>query len=186
MTQKMMTTPRTASYDQQDAVNNVMLWASLGAEACPTCSVAAAAHWHISDADRDAWWEFIFKVRLWLEDLDSDIVARYNEARARGEDGMAELDKMQNPTMLKTRKADGETQRAIADMLSWSLASAQTECCGNSLGPDESAAHAIGLLRVWLGITHEQLEAMAQRWTFELDDPAKKFRVKLGEGGIWS
>jgi hypothetical protein len=32
-----------------------------------------------------------------------------------------------------TREADGETQRAIADMLSWSLASAQAQCCGNSL-----------------------------------------------------
>jgi Ser/Thr protein kinase RdoA (MazF antagonist) len=78
------------------------------------------------------------------------------------------------------READGETQRAIADMLSWSLASAQTQCCGNSLG---RAQRSIAELCGWLGMTWAQLEAAAQRWSFELDDPMKAHRVRRQPSG---
>jgi hypothetical protein len=92
----------------------------------------------------------------------------------------------QDPSILDTREADGETQRAITDMLSWSLASAQTQCCGNSLGPDESAQHSIAELCEWLGMTWEQLEAAAQRWSFKLDDPMKSHKVRKQPSGKWS
>jgi hypothetical protein len=92
----------------------------------------------------------------------------------------------QDPVSLDTRDADGETQRAIADMLSWSLASAQTQCCGNSLGPDESAQHSIAELGEWLGMTWEQLEAAAQRWSFDLDNQMKAHRVRKQPSGKWS
>jgi hypothetical protein len=94
-----------------------------------------------------------------------------------------DADTLDNPVILDTREADGETQRAIADMLSWSLTSAQTQCCGNSLGPEESAQRSIAELCGWLGMTWAQLEAAAQRWSFELDDPMKAHRVRRQPSG---
>jgi hypothetical protein len=99
---------------------------------------------------------------------------------------MIDHNRFQDPVILETRDADGETQRAITDMLSWSLASAQTQCCGNSLGPDESAQHSIAELCEWLGMTWEQLEPAAQRWSFDLDNQMKAHRVRKQPSGKWS
>jgi hypothetical protein len=157
-------TSRTADSHLQDAVNDVMLWATLGLDACPTCGVSTTAWDYMPDADRDAWWQFIFKVRQWLECDYS--AARYDKAKA-SKDLNDMLNNMLIPVILKTREADAGAQRAIVDLIAWSVASAQAKCCGISLGPDESAAHSIALLCEWLEITHEELEAIGQRWTFQ-------------------
>jgi hypothetical protein len=160
-----ITTPRTAPERIQCAVSNVAEWATEWNN-CPTCGNSAAAYDHVSD---DTYWQSILKVRLWLADPGSDIVAEYVEAKIRGEDGATELDHIQFPdfVFLETREADAETQRAIADLISWSVASVQTEYCGNSLGPDKSAVRSIAELRTWLGMTSVELELPGQRWTFK-------------------
>jgi hypothetical protein len=200
-TANITTPPRVANAYIQDAVLNVMMWASLGSDACPSCHVSAAARDHMATADAHDWWQFIRKVREWLEDPREEDPAHLEARREAykewqqssplsqllpNSDLRGDADTLENPVILETREADGETQQAIKDLISWSHASVQTQCCGNSLGPDKSAKSAIVKLRKWLGMTRAQLEAAAERWDFELDDPAYDLRVSKQPSGKWA
>src|ERR1700724_103154 len=132
----MMTdTIRVADEAVQDAVMNLMLWTSSGSDDYdgPLDRAPARARDCKAEVDFEAWWNFIFKTRRWLESPD---------------DVGVEDDDLQNPFVLPSRVADHATQQAIIDLISWSTAAVRLF----GRGPDESAQNSIELIRTWLGL----------------------------------
>jgi hypothetical protein len=155
---------RIANENIQEATMNVMYWVHPFNEGCSHCDRNTQASDHVAHDDNHDWWRFIFNVRRWLEHPDSAHICD---------------DHIQRPVALESRVADHATQQNILDMLSWSLASAQTQCCGRSLGPPDDILECIATLAAWLEISRPQLYALAQqRWSFTTDEEEAEERAR--------
>ena len=148
---------RIADEDIQAAVMDVIDWVHPRSEECPVCHNHVSASDHTAHGDEHDWWRLIFAVRRWLEHPDSAHICD---------------DHIQRPVVLESsRVADHATQQNILDMLSWCLASAQTQCCSRSLGPPDDILEHIAALAAWLEISRPELDALAQqRWHFTTDE----------------
>ena len=160
---------RIANEKVQSALIELMLWVHPYHTDCPGCGTSVAARDYTTDDPREDWWRFVFAVRRWLEHPGTTHLCD---------------DHLQWPVTLPSRVADHATQQSIIDMVSWSVATAQLQCyCGHvSLGPDEDAQKDIATIIAWLQISQAQLDALAQRWSFKNDDPAKELQVRNRPG----
>jgi hypothetical protein len=147
---------RIADENIQAAAMDVMYWVHPWSEECPVCHNHVSAGDYTAHDDEHDWWRFLFAVRRWLEHPDSAHICD---------------DHIQRPVALESRVADHATQQNILDMLSWCLASAQTQCCGRSLGPPDDILECIATLAAWLEISRPELYALGQqRWHFTTDE----------------